>query len=77
MIGRDVLTTIIVLSDRLILVDLDLDAGTRGELGDIHALYDLAEDGGVALAFQAIVEGVQVGAGDQVPKVERLHCKLS
>ena len=64
--------TLIVLWDWLVLVDLDLDTALRLELRYIHTLHNLLEDGWISFAFQTVVEGVEVGGGDEVGHIEGL-----
>lgn len=67
--------TVFVVGDRLGIVDLDLDTllGNKGR--DFDGAEHFLEDGRVALALEAIVEGMQVGSGHNVLKVSRLNKK--
>lgn len=65
--------TLLVVGNRLSVVDLDLDTLLGNESGNLDGLENLLEDGGVALAFEAVVESVKVGGGDDVLEVSGLR----
>lgn len=69
--------TLVVLLDRLVLVDLDLDTALWHEFGDLHSLHGLAENCWVSFALQTIVERVQIGCCDEVFKVQWLYVSMS
>lgn len=64
--------TLVVLRNGLVLVDLDLDAASRREFWDVHALNDLSEHRWVPLSFEAVVEGVEVGSSNDIRHVQCL-----
>ena len=63
----------VVLWDRLVFVDLNLDTALRDKLRNLLRLDDFAEDGRVSLSLQSVVESVQIGSCDEVLKVKRLY----
>lgn len=69
----NVLVVSVVLWDRLVFVDLNLDTALRDKLRNLLRLDDFAEDGRVSLSLQSVVESVQIGSCDEVLKVKRLY----
>ena len=65
--------TIVVLRDRLVLVDLDLHAALGRELRHLLRLDNLPEYRRVPLALETVVERVQVGSSDEVVEVQGLQ----
>jgi len=66
------LLTSVVLGDRLVLVDLNLDTALWHEFRNVLGLNNFSEDRRIALAREAVVECVQVGGGDEVLEMKRL-----
>lgn len=60
-----------LVGDGFVVPDLNL-GHSRLEFGDLHRVNDPLEDGRVAVALEAVVEGVQVGRGDEVLVVNGL-----
>lgn len=65
--------TFLVVGNRLSVVDLDLDTLLGNKGGNLDGLENLLEDGGVALALEAVVESVKVGGGNDVLEVSGLR----
>lgn len=59
------LSTFGLVGNGFVVPDLNL-GNSRLEFGDLHGVDDALEDGRVAVALEAVVEGMQVGCGDEV-----------
>jgi len=67
--------TVIIVTDRLVLVYLNLDPTLGCESGNVHGFDDFPVNCWISLAFQAVIEGAKICSSSDVLHVQRLPGK--